>query len=202
MIEEPGNSRYCEIRLKRARDLTDRDVIRLAAGQIVRVEGEMETAPGHVTLHPQNRGKITGPWREVLDVYDSMEPLQAQFGELTAEYRKPLRELAEFAFDRTDECYVLVRLLIHERSRDELDDVFAVLYRHDLAETQSLPVWESPPAPDRAREFVRAVAQNRIARRLLRRQGRFNEVVRTARALAGELGIDYEPGEGHNGEEA
>jgi hypothetical protein len=144
--------RFCDIKLARARDLTDRSVIRLHSDQIVRVLGEPQGRPGNTgrfTLDSKQRGSITRKWREVLDVYDSTAAMEAQFGSLADhEWKEPLRLLAEFAFDRCDECYVVVRLLIHETSRDQVDDVFAVLYRHDLVEVQSLPVWE--PAPDQA----------------------------------------------------
>jgi hypothetical protein len=102
---------YCEIKQKRARDLTNRDVIR-----------------------------HQGCWREVFGVYQSMEDITGEF-DLSQPYAQELAEQARKAFEELDmEAYVILRLFVPERSTSgELADQWVTLYRNDLMEVQTLP---------------------------------------------------------------
>lgn len=106
-----ANGGYCEIKHKRARDLTHRDVI-----------------------------KHQGRWREVFGVYPGMEDLEGEF-DLSQPYAKTLATQAEKAFEELDmDAYVIVRLFVPERSTSgELADEFVTLYQNDLIDVQSLP---------------------------------------------------------------
>ena len=191
----PADQRFCRVRSKRACDLARRDVVRIAARQIVRIDTDKPISLGHVEDR-ERRTKVDWEWREVLGTYDSTARLETEFGP-TAEMDEQLRVLAEFAFERYETCYVLVHLLIHEDSTDDLVSVFVVLYRNALVETQSLPAWDAAPVPDPAQKFIQAAAQNAVvADDFTDGNAVFNELVEQAREVARELGIDYVPGEG------
>jgi hypothetical protein len=115
------DSRFCEIKLMRAKDLTNRDVFTPKRGD---------------------------PWREILGIYHDWHELHAEFGQeaisLDDAYYKNLKAMAADAFDRAA-LYVIVRYQIQETSRDGINDTFRMFYAFDLVEVQSLPAWEPEP---------------------------------------------------------
>jgi hypothetical protein len=121
------NGPYCEILLKRAKDLNDKDVVRL--------NGPIKERCG---------------WREVLAVYRNLEDLEADYDIDLRTYNPELAKDAADALDRSASEYVIVRLLRHETSRDEVEDFCVKLYAFDLVEVQSLPAWEEA-APETRR---------------------------------------------------
>jgi hypothetical protein len=170
-----SNHVYCEVLRKRARDLRDTDVIR------------------HY-----------GEWREVLSVYHGEEEAQRGLGlsDPPLPRETVLAEQVRDAFDRCADTYVILRLWVHEKSADQMEDMFVTVYRNELVEVQSLPA--CGPAPEiftpqqaaKARDFIQAVASNVVvADDFTEGNTVFNEVVGDARRVAAELSITFEPGE-------
>jgi hypothetical protein len=112
------NDKWCEIRTKRARDLSDDDIIR------VRV-------PGHELR-----------WREIFEVFHHMGEVEAVF---SREYLRDVMPEAEKLFDaafehKPEDTYVVVRLMLQEDSTGgEIEDACVMLDALDLVEVQSLP---------------------------------------------------------------
>ena len=104
---------YYEVRLKRARDLTDTDVIR-----------------------------HEGHWREVVAVHDNKADFFADMGIGTDEpapYAAKYILQANAAFDRALETYVIVRLWLHEKGDGyDPEDRHITMYRNELVEVQAL----------------------------------------------------------------
>lgn len=113
-VTAPGESRYCEVRFKRARDLTDQDVI-----------------------------KYQGQWREVFAVYRSEANVVAEFGQLDEHTPGAGKLIEQFrdAFDRILDTYVILRIWLHEKSADEDEDELVTVYRNELFEVQTLPAF-------------------------------------------------------------
>jgi len=117
---QPGGSPWCGTRAKRAQDLTDADVIR-----------------------------YDGQWREVLAVYRSTEEWEELHGPLSGPDARPgpEAETARAALDWASPMWVLIELLSTDKSTPaETDYDLIRLYRFDLAETQTLPAYETRPA--------------------------------------------------------
>lgn len=177
----------CTAVQRRAWDLTAADVIRLSFGQ-----GSWDELPGS-----GGQLEIRGTWREVLGVFRDREALT---GAQDPAPGSPLDQLAERAFQHSYDA-IVIQVCLHEISGPgTTEDLFMIVRRLDLIETQSLPApglearWEPPPDP--AREFVRAVAQNAlVADDFPDGNEVFNAVVRDARAAADALGLSYQPGE-------
>lgn len=110
---------YCDIRSRRYEDLTDRDVIKDEHGR----------------------------WREVMNVFHDLDELHAEYSPeyLDEPFNSELKLSAE-SLDHVQSSYVLVRLLVHEQSRDETVDRFEVHYRFNLATVQTLPTYSMPPS--------------------------------------------------------
>jgi hypothetical protein len=110
----PRVPRYCEVRLKRARDLTDEDVI-----------------------------NHNGRWREVLAVYRREDDIYAEWGLPGAAApgapEDQLPERVREAFDRILDTYVILRIWLHEESPAEVEDELVTVYRNELFEVQTLP---------------------------------------------------------------
>jgi hypothetical protein len=108
---------FCTTGLKRAKDLTDQDVIR-----------------------------HQGMWREILDIYHDWEDVWAVHSQQTLEEPWAAGMKGKFteAFDNHwEDSYVVLRLLDQNRSTPaEIEDIYVVMYTYDLAEVQSLPRWE------------------------------------------------------------
>lgn len=124
---------YTDIRAKRARDVTDQDVIRLAAGTL-EWSGESYRPNLHrsmITAEP----RLLHQWREVLGTYHDLDALCAEFNDNT---HPELFKVAEDHFNRSVPAWVVLRLLLPEYGTDgETSDVFVVIYRNELVEVQA-----------------------------------------------------------------
>lgn len=126
-------SENIEIHLRRAQDITDTDVVRLP--QTLRYQFR----DGKVRSYSQ----YAGTWREVLDVYREPADVYAQFTTGYVKNQLPdLDKLLDDALGRTDGFYVVLRLLVQEKSYGEYEDVFVPLSRFDLVEVQSEPAFQ------------------------------------------------------------
>lgn len=111
---------FIEIRYKRAKDLTNRDAVRVRF------------------RHPETRQFLTG-WTEVLDVYtewDGRNLLEKEWGGVPA-------EVAELA-DRMEGAvnYTVIRVAVPEASHGaDIAWDWLGFYGFDLVEVQSEPAW-------------------------------------------------------------
>jgi hypothetical protein len=105
--------RWCDIRTRRATDLTDQDVIML-----------------------------NGQWTEVLGVYRDMDEWEAEFGALGGDTAGPERELAEDALDWSTPTWVLLRVFdLASSDPATTGDRLVKVYKFSLIPVQTLPAW-------------------------------------------------------------
>lgn len=114
------NGPYTEIRIKRAKDLTDKDVFRFS-DSVTRVSGPS-----------------VNPWRMIWNVFRSEAGILKEFGNIPGEISKEWRESLEDGTNMGG--FVIVRILIQENSDiSEIEDKFLLMWNYDLVEVQSLP---------------------------------------------------------------
>jgi hypothetical protein len=123
MTDAQRRERWCDVRTRRAEDLTSYDVIRW-----------------------------NGKWAEVFQVYRDMDEWEAEFGAIggdvspyTAEHQEAVN-----ALDWAAPTWVLLRLFdLDNANPAENPDFVVKVYKFELIEVQTLPAWE-PPTADQA----------------------------------------------------
>lgn len=114
LTDAQRRERWCDVRTRRAEDLTSQDVIRW-----------------------KNR------WTEVMGVYRDMDEWEHEFGAIGGDTAGPERKLTIDALDWASPAWVLLRLFDLDSSNPaETADTVARVYRFELIEVQTLPAWE------------------------------------------------------------
>lgn len=118
-----------EVHQRRAKDIAEQDVIRIP-------EISYRFRNGKI----RDYSEYGGAWREVLSVYRNLDELHAEYGDTyVKDVLTDLYELANDAQNRIDpRWYVIIRLLVHEESYAEWEDVFIPLFRFDLVDVQAM----------------------------------------------------------------